>query len=314
MQTAAEPGPSNTHAFTHLPVSVIIPTRNEARNLPLCLQSLQEAGEIYVIDSQSTDETIEIARSHGAEVVQFRYNGGWPKKRQWALNTLPLAFEWVLLLDADEALTPALKDEIRNAVENPAIHGYYLNLEMYFLGRPLRHCGASFQKLSLFRRGKGHFERRLQDQDTSMCDMEVHEHVIVQGQTAKLKNSLQHRNFDSLDRYIEKHNGYSNWDAKVYLEGDSACHELPASLFGNQAQRRRWLKKHCLALPGTPLIFFCYRYLLRLGFLDGVPGLIYCGLQAIQVFHIKAKIRELRTQDVKAGTIHGALEAENGSA
>lgn len=314
MQTAAEPGPSNTYASTQLPVSVIIPTRNEARNLPLCLQSLHEAGEIYVIDSQSPDETIEIARSHGAEVVQFRYNGGWPKKRQWALNTLPLAFEWVLLLDADEALTPALKKEIRSAIENPAINGYYLNLEMYFLSHPLRHCGASFQKLSLFRRGKGHFERRLQDQDTSMCDMEVHEHVVVQGQTAKLKNSLQHRNFDSLDRYIEKHNGYSNWDAKVYLEGDNAHQELPAALFGNQAQRRRWLKKHCLAVPGTPLIFFCYRYLLRLGFLDGVPGLIYCGLQGIQIFHIKAKIRELRAQNAKAGAIPRALEAENGSA
>src|ERR1700732_694790 len=88
-----------------LPVSVIIPVRNEAKNLPRCLQALRDVGEVYVIDSQSTDDTVEIARSHGAQVVQFHYQGGWPKKRQWALNTLPIAYDWVLLLDADEVLT-----------------------------------------------------------------------------------------------------------------------------------------------------------------------------------------------------------------
>src|ERR1700719_249936 len=80
-----------------LPVSVIIPVRNEAQNLPRCLQALKDVGEVYVIDSQSTDDTVEIARSHGAKVVQFHYQGGWPKKRQWAMNTLPLAHDWILL-------------------------------------------------------------------------------------------------------------------------------------------------------------------------------------------------------------------------
>src|SRR6185437_5886212 len=169
MQTAAEPGPSNTYAATQLPVSVIIPTRNEARNLPLCLQSLHEAGEIYVIDSQSPDETIEIARSHGAEVVQFRYNGGWPKKRQWALNTLPLAFEWVLLLDADESLTPGLKTELQQAIDSGDCNAYAISLQIHFLGRQLRHSGAKFEKLVFFRRGKGRYECRLKEQDISMC-------------------------------------------------------------------------------------------------------------------------------------------------
>src|SRR5271166_3516964 len=90
-----------------LPVSVIIAARNEAKNLPRCLQALRDVGEVYVIDSQSTDDTVEIARSHGAQVVQFHYQGGWPKKRQWALDTLPIAHDWILLLDADEVLTPA---------------------------------------------------------------------------------------------------------------------------------------------------------------------------------------------------------------
>ena len=96
-----------------LPVSVIVPARNEAGNLPRCLESLRGVGEIYVVDSQSSDGTAEIARSFGAKVVQFHYAGGWPKKRQWAMDTLPLAYDWVFLVDADEALTPELAEEIR---------------------------------------------------------------------------------------------------------------------------------------------------------------------------------------------------------
>ena len=172
-----------------LPVSVIIPVRNESHNLMRCMKSLRNMGEVYVVDSNSTDSTVEVARSHGAQVAQFHYQGGWPKKRQWAMDTLPLAFDWVLLIDADEALTPELESEIRQAVANPKIDGYYIALQMFFLGRALRHCGARFYKLSLFRRGKGNFECRLRDQDTSMCDMEVHEHVLVDGTTGRLKNS-----------------------------------------------------------------------------------------------------------------------------
>ena len=93
------------HPSETIPVSVIIAARNEAKNLPSCLQALRDFGEVYVIDSQSSDETVEIAREHGATVVQFHYRGGWPKKRQWAMNTLPIAHDWILLLDADEVLS-----------------------------------------------------------------------------------------------------------------------------------------------------------------------------------------------------------------
>jgi hypothetical protein len=166
---------------------------------------------------------------------------------------------------------------------------------MFFLGRRLRHGDANFRKLSLFRRGKGRFECRLKDQDTSMCDMEVHEHVIVDGSTAKLKHPLVHHNVDSLSRYIQKHDEYSNWEAPVWLNGETQRDELPPALFGTQAQRRRWLRKKFFIIPGSPVLFFLYKYVFRLGFLDGVPGLIYCGLQGVQFFHIKAKIYELRT-------------------
>jgi hypothetical protein len=210
------------------------------------------------------------------------------------METLPLACDWILLLDADEVLTPELVEEIRRALPNPVVDGYSIRLRMYFLGRVLRHCDASFWKLSLFRKGRGRFECRLKDQDSSMADIEIHEHVVVEGPTAKLRNSVVHHNVDSLSRYILKHNEYSNWEARVLLQPEGDSEEVKADLFGTQAQRRRWLKRNLYRLPGSPILLFLYRYVFRLGFLDGVPGLIYCTFQAVQMFHSKAKIYELR--------------------
>jgi glycosyltransferase involved in cell wall biosynthesis len=283
-----------------LPVSVIIPARNEARNLPRCLASLGDVGEVYLLDSQSTDDTVRVAQSYGARVVQFHYRGGWPKKRQWAMDTLPLAYDWVLLLDADEVLTPELSAEIQHAIQDPNFDGYYISLEMHFLGRRLRHSGASFWKLSLFRKGRGRYECRLSDQDKNMADMEVHEHVIVEGATRQLRQSLVHHNVESLDRYIQKHNEYSNWEARVWLDGNRDDEEIQPALYGTQAQRRRWLRRRLLEMPGSPMFFFLYKYFVRLGFLDGVPGLIYCTFQGVQFFHIKAKIYEIRASRMAA--------------
>jgi glycosyltransferase involved in cell wall biosynthesis len=277
-----------------LPVSVIVAARNEARNLPRCLEALRGFAEVFVVDSQSSDATVEVARNQGAQVVQFYYHGGWPKKRQWAMDTLPLANDWILLLDADEAMTPELANDVRQAIQSQDLAGFYISLQQHFLGRQLKHSGASLWKLALFRKGRGHFECRLREQDASMADMEVHEHVVVDGATARLRHPVIHHNVESLSRYIQKHDEYSNWEAKVWLNPENNSSELPPSLFGTQAQRRRWLKRRFLLVPGSPFFFFLYKYVLRLGFLDGVPGLIYCGLQGIQLFHVKAKIYELK--------------------
>jgi glycosyltransferase involved in cell wall biosynthesis len=279
-----------------LPVSVIVPTRNEARHLERCLEAARRCAEIYVVDSQSTDATVEIARTFGAKVVQFHYQGGWPKKRQWALDTLPFENDWILLLDADEILTPEIADEIERAVRDPRFQGYRIYLRLNFLGRELRFGDNGFWKLSLFRCGKGHFECRLKEQDPSMADIEVHEHVVVDGCTGKLKNALLHDNVESLSRYIAKHNEYSNWEARVLTQGGEQNFELAPRLFGTQAQRRRLLKKWFYRIPGSPVFIFLYKYLFRLGFLDGIPGLIYCGFQSIQMFHTKAKIHELKSK------------------
>jgi len=295
IEAKTETEASNSRVASHvLPVTVIIPVRNEARNLPRCLESLREIGEVIVVDSQSTDETCAIAESFGAKVVQFRYPGGWPKKRQWALDTLPLAYDWILLLDADEVMTTELSREIRQAIQNPGLVGYRVCLQMYFLGKLLRHCDASFWKLSLFRKGQARFECRLKDQNASMADMEVHEHLIADGPTSELRNPIVHHNFESLSRYIQKHDEYSNWEARVLTSGDENSEAIRGSLSGTQAQRRRWLKKNLYRVPGSPVFLFLYRYILRFGFLDGIPGLIYCTFQAVQMFHTKAKTYELR--------------------
>lgn len=275
-----------------VPVSVLIPARNEAKNLRRCLEPLRDwADEIIVADSRSADDTVPIAESFGAAVVQFDYRGGWPKKRQFVLDTYPFRNQWILLLDADEILLEPVKKEIAEVIQTSCIDGYWLRFQIHFLGRQLRFGDTELWKLSLFRRARGRYEKRLESQDQSMSDVEVHEHVVVQGRTGRLKNPVRHENWNSLDRYIQKHNEYSNWEARVQRE--RLAGEIPPALWGVQAQRRRWLKRVMLGVPGSPLLLFFYKYFLKLGVLDGVPGLIYCSFQAIQVFHVKSKMYEM---------------------
>ena len=129
-----------------------------------------------------------------------------------------------------------------------------------------------------------------------MADMEVHEHVVVDGPTSRLTNPLIHHNVESLSRYIQKHDEYSNWESHMLLRGEQNSTELLPALFGNQAQRRRWLKKKLYVVPGSPVLLFLYRYFLRGGWIDGIPGLIYCVFQAVQMFHTKAKIYERKSK------------------
>lgn len=283
-----------------LPVTVIIPTRNEAENLPTCLRSLRHFDQVIVVDSSSTDATGEIARSHGAEVLNFVYTGGWPKKRQWALGNAAIRNPWTLLLDADERMTRPLARELARIVRNdgPA-DGYWVPLRLVFLGRELRHGASGLKKLSFFRTGRGRFERLLEEQDASMADMEIHEHVIVDGTEGTCRSALRHENVHRLDRYIAKHNEYSNWSAALAVRrrrGESGAEERRATLSGPQADRRRAVTNVLWRLPAAglllPIARFLWFYLVRLGFLDGTPGFYYCGFKAVQAFHIMAKVRE----------------------
>ena len=233
-----------------------------------------------------------LAEAAGAVVLQFRYAGGWPKKRQWALDTHGWRNDWILVLDADEILTEPLKFEIDEAVRRKGHDGYWLSFQIVFLGRTLRHGDTEFRKLSLFQRTQGRYEQRLAQQDVSMSDIEVHEHVVVSGRVGRLRHAVRHENWNSLDRYITKHNEYSNWEAGVFLNG--ADSGLRPSLFGNQAQRRRWLKRTFLMLPGSPAWWFLYGYVVHLGFLDGRAGFVYAMFRFVQAFHVKAKNRRTK--------------------
>jgi glycosyltransferase involved in cell wall biosynthesis len=278
-------------------ISVLVATKNEAQNLGHCLDALQGwADEIIVVDSQSTDGSIELAQSYGAKVLQFHYEGGWPKKRQWTLDTHQWQNDWILLLDADEILGADVKDEIDRALSNPKFNGYWLRFQIVFLGRMLRYGDTELWKLSLFRIGKGRYEKRLENQTTDMADIEIHEHVCVAGAVNRIQSPIRHENINSLDRYIEKHNAYSNWEAKVFLEGTS---EIKPSLLGSQSQRRRWLKQRLLMMPGFSVLVFLFTYVWKLGVLDGQSGLIYALFRSVQMFHIKAKICEARLSSEK---------------
>ncbi|MGH9679259.1 MAG: glycosyltransferase family 2 protein, partial [Candidatus Acidiferrales bacterium] len=282
-----------TPMSARVPISVLIPARNEARNLRRCLDPLVDwADQIVVADSGSSDGTVAIAESYGATVVQFTYQGGWPKKRQAILDSFPFRNEWILLLDADEILLGPIRQEIGDAIRSSDREGFWLRFQIHFLGRQLRFGDTQLWKLCLFRKGAGRYERRLTTQDASMSDIEVHEHVVVSGRIGRLTNPVRHENWNALDRYIEKHNEYSNWEAKVHcgrLDG-----EIKPTPWGCQAARRRWLKRTLLSVPGSPILLFVQKYFLKLGLLDGIPGLTYCGLQAVQLFHVKAKMYEIR--------------------
>lgn len=284
-----------------LPISVVIPVKNEEANIQLCIESVRFADEVFVVDSNSTDHTAEIAESCGAKVVQFRFRPGGSRKKNWALDNLPFRNEWVLLLDADERVTPELEAEIRaEFAGGPRVDGYYLNRKLIFLGRWLKHGGNyPSWNLRLFKHKLGRYERLETEDLASAGDVEVHEHVVLNGNAGYLREPLLHLDYKDLHRFIERHNNYSTWDAKMrlhLLNGGRLSKAIQPRFFGSPVERKRWLKQLWVHLPCRPLLRFLYIYFLRLGFLDGKPGFIYAVFKAIQEFHINAKMWEMKCQ------------------
>ncbi len=261
-----------------VPISVIVPVKNEAENLRRCLPALAWADEVFVVDSGSADETAAVADEHGATVVQFRFNGTYPKKKNWALENLPLRNEWVLIVDADEVVLPDLADEIARRIEADEADGYFLNSNYYFLGRRIRHCGYSdCWNLRLFKHRLGRYERMPDDTGGRCGDNEAHEHVELEGRVLRLQNELEHHAYPTVAAWVEKHNRYAIWEAAQYTRFRDE--PIPKTIGPRQRFRRR-LRKIAMRLPMRPVIRFLYAYVLRLGFLDGRPGLIFCGLLA----------------------------------
>jgi glycosyltransferase involved in cell wall biosynthesis/SAM-dependent methyltransferase len=292
---ALPPAPARGASLERAPVSVLIPTRNEESNLAKCLASVAWADEVVVVDSASGDRTIEIARAHGATVVPFVRAGSGPRKRNWALENHRWKNEWVLLLDADEEVSPDLGREIARVVREDTDHdGFLIRFHYFFLGRKLRH-GDPLWKLCLVRHARARFETMDVPEVTSY-DVEVHEWVRVSGAMGRMRAVILHRDFEDLHHHFDRHNTYSDWEALLrtrYRRRDVSG-EVRPRLAGSQVERRRFFKRWFLAMPGRPWLYFFYSYILRGGFLDGRAGFIYNALKSFYWYQVSVKEYELR--------------------
>ena len=271
-------------------ISLLVPCKNEEANLERCLGSVQWIDEMFLVDSQSTDRTSEIAQKFGAHIVQFNYEGGWPKKKNWALENLPLSHKWVLILDADECLPPEAEEEIREIVNNSdeKHSGYWINRRYYFLGKPLKHAYFPNWNLRLFKHQKGRYEK-ITDLNTNSGDNEVHEHVLVNGSTGKLKSIMDHYAFPTIDSFVEKHNRYSNWEAVV----ESSIKDNESALQLGSVKGKRQLRRIFRKLPFRPTLRFLYVYILQKGILDGWRGYVFAKLHAQYEFLSQTKAKAI---------------------
>ena len=283
----------NSWTREKVPVSVLVPIKNEAANLPRCLASVAWADEIVVVDSASTDGSQAIADADRSQILQFVFNGIWPKKKNWSLENINWKHEWVFILDADEVLPPEAEAEFRSIVLDPAqsLDGYWINRRFMFMGQWLKHAYYPNWNLRLFRHKLGRYEK-LTEVDTASGDNEVHEHVLVQGPTGRLHSEMDHYAFPSVEVFVEKHNRYSNWEARVALDqflkasGDGLQH--------GQVSWRRQLKMLSHRVPFRPLLRFLYVYIWQKGFLDGRVGFHFARLHAVYEYLCVAKTVELK--------------------
>ena len=274
-----------------LPLSVLIPTLNEARNIADCLAAVAFADDCVVFDSHSTDDTLELARAAGARVVQREFDT-FSAHKNWALDNIDFAHEWILIVDADERVTPKLATEIAMVVNaeiaEDADNGYYIARQNIFQGKWLRHAGMYPDwRLRLFRRGRARYEDRL-----------VHEHMKVEGHAGFLSHHFVHQDFKGIERYFERHNHYTSLEAiEVYrlLHGAPGGEGvIAAKLISRGPMRRRAVRQFAYRyLPLRPFILFFYIYILRLGFCDGALGFRHCLIRAFNEYQLCLKLIEL---------------------
>lgn len=269
------------------PISVLIPTLNEERNLASCLDSVRWADEIIVFDSHSGDATVSIAEAAGVRVVQRRFDD-FATHKNWALDEIAFRHPWVFILDADERVTPELEAEIRETTARAdAKNGYYIARRNIFAGKWIRRANMyPDHQLRLIRRGACRYEPRI-----------VHEHMICQGPTGILNAPVVHHDYKGIERYIDRHNTYSSLEAVAVtrwlkgLDGDG----LSSDFLGSGPERKRAIKQFAyLYMPARPFVYFLWMYLIRLGFLDGRIGLRYCLLRFFYELQVDLKLRELK--------------------
>lgn len=283
-------------------ITVIILTKNEERHIIRAISSVSHvADRCYVIDSGSSDRTTELAQDAGAIVLVHPFVNQ-AQQFNWALNQLPEDTDWVLRLDADEFVTKLLASELQQKLASlsPEIHGVYFYRSMIFLGRLIKWGGIyPIRILRLFRFKKGYCENRWMD-----------EHIVVHGDTVDFRGEIIDDNLNSLSWWTEKHNLYASREVVDILnrEHHFMSYDSIANLWGgNQSQFKRWVKENLynrLPIGLRPFIYFIYRFLFRLGFLDGVEGVAFHILQGFWYrYLVDMKLREVRIY-MKSNNVH----------
>lgn len=266
-------------------IAVIVLTFNEEHNLHLCLDSVTGwASRIFVVDSYSTDQTVDVALGYGdrgVSVVQHTFED-YSKQWNWALTKLPISAAWTLKLDADERVSSEFREEVSQlmAAADVNLEGIYFRRSFYFMRKKLEHCGQIGYDLRMWRTGTAQFE-----------DRSVNEHAMVSGNVAYLKSYVDHVDHKALDEWISKHNRYSSLEALNAIQGNAKGDVLPR-YWGTPEQRRVWLRRIYMCLPLGHLVYFVYHYIFRGGFLDGRGGFRYSRLRAQYQYWTHLKIIE----------------------
>ncbi len=255
-------------------LTVIVPCKNEEENIRTCLESVKWADELMVVDSGSTDRTLEIAHEYTDRILEHEYVNSATQKN-WAIPQA--AHEWVFIVDSDEKVTPELQSEVRALMAGTPKHdGYRIRRKNWFFGVEMPHCGWERDTvLRLFRRDVGRYE-----------DRHVHADVIVDGAVGHLENNFEHRSYRSFDDYLEKFGRYTTWSALDL--------------------RDRGKRPGFLNLVVRPFFRFFKMFVIRQGFRSGLAGFILCGLGAFSVFMKYAKLwvilrADAGEKDIEAG-------------
>lgn len=267
-------------------ISVLILTKNEEKDLPACLRSVAWCDDVHVFDSYSEDQTVDVAEQAGVQVTQ-RHFDGYASQRNAAMRQVKYKHPWLLILDADERVPPALAAEMRQEVEAApdTVNGFRLRRRDYLGKTWLKHAQISPFYIRLVRRGKAHYHR------------EVNEVIQVAGVVKSLNEHFTHYPFSKgIAHWISKHNRYSSMEAVQWIEDhrQATRFKLRKALFSRDFSERRYHQKGIFyQMPGRPIVKWIYIVLVRRAFLDGRAGLTYATLQSIYEYFIVLKTKEL---------------------
>ncbi|MEO0514403.1 MAG: glycosyltransferase family 2 protein [Planctomycetota bacterium] len=271
-----------------LPISILLLVKNEEEHLPEVLKSVEGFGEVVVVDSMSTDRTVEIAEQHGCRVVQ-RVFDDWATHQNWVVENVDFKHEWIFSLDADERMTPAVKKEVAAiASQDPPPHrAYYCERDNFLFGQCLRHALSGAVVMRFYQPKEVRFARR------------VNQQPVLKEPAGYLKNRFIHYHFSrGFSQWFSKHNLYSTWEAMEWIEAEQKTPISFKALFSRDWNTRvQALKRLSFALPFRPALKFFYLYLWRLGFLDGRPGFHCCMLMGIFEYMIGLKVREMKRRE-----------------